>query len=217
MGPVALDYKGNWSYGASNHDLWGDVPADYQGHYMYFDLRERYLAQHNSGASRAVSQYNSIREQEKLGLSRPDMIWNTQDYRTKYGNASGLMMWGEVMIMYFEMGVAEGALHLKVNQPKRFNPKFPGKTPYTKSNMRLGNQMHKNYKANEADLPGMCKECKEVPGVRPDFVDFNKGIIYELKPHNPNAIRRGHQQLQRYKEAYERKFGREFRIVLETY
>ena len=63
---------------------------------------------------------------------------------------------------------------------------------YTKSNLKLGQQMHKSYKA-DLHNPGLSleKEFHLPSGRRIDFVDFNKGIIYELKPNNPKAILAG--------------------------
>lgn len=41
-------------------------------------------------------------------------------------------------------------------------------------------------------------------GRRADFVDFENGIIYELKPTNPRAIREGKRQLKNYLEEIEK-------------
>jgi hypothetical protein len=56
-----------------------------------------------------------------------------------------------------------------------------------------------------------------VPGVRPDFVDLNNRIIYELKPNNPRAIRAGGKQLKLYQEAYQAKLKKDWKIVLDLY
>ena len=37
-------------------------------------------------------------------------------------------------------------------------------------------------------------------GRRIDFLDVRNGIIYELKPNNPRAIRMGYEQLEKYME-----------------
>lgn len=65
-----------------------------------------------------------------------------------------------------------------------------GETAATKR----GRQMHKEWDYG----PGTIKEYR-IPGYgRADAVDLSKKIVYELKPNNPRAIRRGMKQLQRY-------------------
>jgi hypothetical protein len=71
---------------------------------------------------------------------------------------------------------------------------------YTKSNLRLGQQMHKSYKAGETILNKKTKEFVLPSGRRIDFLDRVNGKVYELKPNNPRAIREGQKQLQRYIE-----------------
>lgn len=60
--------------------------------------------------------------------------------------------------------------------------------PYTKSSFQLGQKMHKSFKLGE---PGF-KEFRLPSGKRIDFLDPSGGVIYELKPHNPRAIRLGY-------------------------
>ncbi len=57
------------------------------------------------------------------------------------------------------------------------------------------------------------KQYKEILGIRPDYVDIDNKIIYELKPMNPRSINRGIKQLQRYNEA----LGGGYSLVLELY
>ena len=71
---------------------------------------------------------------------------------------------------------------------------------YTKSNLRLGQQMHKSYKAGETILNKKTKEFVLPSGRKIDFLDRVNGKVYELKPNNPRAIREGQKQLQRYIE-----------------
>jgi RHS repeat-associated protein len=86
---------------------------------------------------------------------------------------------------------------------------FPGGTPritksfipngvqtYTRSNLQLGQQMHKSYKQG---LPGL-KEYRLPSGKRIDFVDPINGEIFELKPNNPRSIKLGEKQLELYKK-----------------
>lgn len=48
-------------------------------------------------------------------------------------------------------------------------------------------------------------------------MDFNTRTIYELKPNNPRAIADGTKQLNKYKSAYEQKYGGEWNTKLDTY
>jgi hypothetical protein len=74
-----------------------------------------------------------------------------------------------------------------------------GTNQFTKSNLQLGQQMHKAYKAGLHDpAKGLYKEFTLPSGKRIDFLDVNKGIIYEFKPNNPRAILSGQKQLQMY-------------------
>jgi len=99
-GPVAQNYSNpNFTYGASDKDLWSNVPDEYQGHYTAGDLSERYKASTRSNQSK----YNSIKSQETMGLSRTEMIWNSSDaYRfivNKYGTDASLVMAFEYDLM----------------------------------------------------------------------------------------------------------------------
>jgi hypothetical protein len=58
--------------------------------------------------------------------------------------------------------------------------------------------MHKAYKADLVDGVKRVKEFRFDTGRRADFIDFERGIIYELKPNNARSIREGTQQLNQY-------------------
>ena len=89
---------------------------------------------------------------------------------------------------------------------------------YTKSSLKLGRQMHKQYMAHlHNPTKGRYKEYNEIPGIRPDFVDFNTGTIYELKPYNPRAIAQGKRQLKKYKRIFEQERGGKWKTVLHVY
>jgi len=89
---------------------------------------------------------------------------------------------------------------------------------FTRSNMQLGQEMHRAYKIAEEDKITTFREFRDVPGVRPDFVDFNTNTIYELKPFNPRAMQQGMRQLSRYKNAFEDYYpGTSWNTVLDTY
>ncbi|ACJ34858.1 Rhs family protein [Anoxybacillus flavithermus WK1] len=88
---------------------------------------------------------------------------------------------------------------------------------YTKSNLKLGRQMHKSYKANKVLKGVREKEFRLPSGKRIDFIDFEKKIIYELKPNNPRAIKKGLKQLKAYKKEVEKIYGKGWRTVLEVY
>ena len=83
---------------------------------------------------------------------------------------------------------------------------------FTKSTARLGRKIHDGYKVGDGFNPRF-KESRKIRGVRPDYIDFDNKIIYELKPMNPRSVRSGVRQLQRYNKA----FGGGFTLRLELY
>lgn len=93
---------------------------------------------------------------------------------------------------------------------------FSGKgtqNPKVKAAAQKGQIMHE-----EMDYgPGVLKEQKIAKGCRVDGIDFDKHIIYELKPNNPRAIVRGMKQLDRYTLAAKQEFGGEWKGVLKLY
>jgi RHS repeat-associated protein len=87
--------------------------------------------------------------------------------------------------------------------------------PYTKSNLKLGQKMHKDYHLGEFG-----KEFQLPSHRRIDFLDIENKTIYELKPFNPRAMKQGEKQLQKYKEELEnipRFKGWKWNTKLETY
>ena len=83
---------------------------------------------------------------------------------------------------------------------------------FTKSTARLRRKIHDGYKVGDGFNPRF-KESRKIRGVRPDYIDFDNKIIYELKPMNPRSVRSGVRQLQRYNKA----FGGGFTLRLELY
>ena len=65
---------------------------------------------------------------------------------------------------------------------------------YTKSNLKLGQEMHAAYKLGEKGI----KEFRLPSGKRIDFLDIKNGKIFELKPFNPRAMKAGENQLNMY-------------------
>jgi len=95
-----------------------------------------------------------------------------------------------------------------------------GASGFTRSSLQLGQQMHRAYKAGLADNIRTFKEFRLPSGGRIDFLDVQRGIIHELKPNNPRAIREGLQQLQRYRQELESLpvfQGIDWKTVLDTY
>jgi RHS repeat-associated protein len=89
---------------------------------------------------------------------------------------------------------------------------------FTKSNMALGRAVHRAYKAaDHAPELQRYKEFTGLPGIRPDFVDIATRTIYELKPFNPNGIRRGTRQLEKAKALFESTRGGTWNTVLDFY
>lgn len=54
-------------------------------------------------------------------------------------------------------------------------------------------------------------------GKRVDYIDIENKIVYELKPNNPNQIRKGTKQLAGYLEEIESVLGEGWSAVLDTY
>lgn len=71
---------------------------------------------------------------------------------------------------------------------------------YTKSGLELGKKVHKEYMSDVADDVNKIKEYVLPSGKRVDFIDLKNKIVYELKPNNPNQIRKGTKQLTGYLE-----------------
>lgn len=91
-------------------------------------------------------------------------------------------------------------------------------TQFTRSSLQLGQKMHRAYKADLVNNVTRFKEFRFATGRRVDFIDFEKGIIYELKPNNPRAIREGGKQLEQYLKDAQAQFpGINWRTVLDTY
>jgi hypothetical protein len=77
--------------------------------------------------------------------------------------------------------------------------------------------MYKAYKAGLADKVTKFKEFRDIPGIRPDFVDFGTKTIYELKLFNPRAMQQGMNQLNKYKSLFKQKYGGTWKTILDTY
>lgn len=92
---------------------------------------------------------------------------------------------------------------------------------YTKSSFKIGQEMHRLYKANDVLKKGIkcirCKEFRLPSGLRIDFIDFENKIIYELKPNNPRQIKEGKKQLQMYLIEVEKLYGKGWKTVLDLY
>jgi len=88
----------------------------------------------------------------------------------------------------------------------------------TKSTLQIGQQMHRAYKADLVNGATRLKEFRFATGRQADFIDFEQGIIYELKPNNVRSLREGTQQLQQYLRDAQAQFpGINWRTVLDTY
>jgi len=81
--------------------------------------------------------------------------------------------------------------------------------------------MHKAYNAGKVG-----KEFRLLSGKRIDYLDIQNGIIYELKPFNPRAIKAGQNQLNMYLkelqspamlQKYPEFRGINWKTVLDTY
>ena len=69
---------------------------------------------------------------------------------------------------------------------------------FTKSSTSLGKKIHQEYKKDLADKISTFKEFELPSKKKVDFIDFEKKMIYELKPHNPKSVKLGKGQLEKY-------------------
>lgn len=83
---------------------------------------------------------------------------------------------------------------------------------FTESTTSLGRKIHEGYKAT-SEFKLEWKEYSGIKGIKPDYVDFDKKVIYELKPMNARSIRSGIRQLKKYNKA----LGGGFSMQLELY
>ena len=85
--------------------------------------------------------------------------------------------------------------------------------------MKMGREIHQACRVNQVNrVKGLYKEYGKVPGIRPDFIDLNNQIIYELKPYNPRSIKQGLKQLERYEKVLKKQGADgEWKHVLDLY
>lgn len=88
---------------------------------------------------------------------------------------------------------------------------------YTKSSIKQGIEIHKSYRTDKLIKDVYEKEYRGIPGIKPDYVDFEKHSIYELKPYNPRNIRGGIKQLEKYKRAFEARDNMVWNTFLDFY
>jgi len=87
--------------------------------------------------------------------------------------------------------------------------KAGGENKYTQA----GRQAHKDYQPGE----GFQKEQTLKSGKRPDAVNYDKKIVKELKPNNPEAIKKGTKQVEGYKQELQQQEGGEWKSQVDTY
>ena len=68
--------------------------------------------------------------------------------------------------------------------------------------------LHTHTEYSLLDGSNKIKEYVLPSGKRVDFINFENKIVYELKPNNPNQIRKGTKQLAGYLEEIETVFGK---------
>jgi RHS repeat-associated protein len=164
-----------------------------------------------------------------MGIFDPSPICDQISARIEFENkqylSAGLSQLG--IIPY----IGDAAKILKLNKYLNFFKKIKnitnkssntlaavkGVATYTKSNLQLGQQMHKAYKLRDVVEGVAIKEFRSIPGIRPDFVDFSTKTIYELKPFNPRAMKQGWKQLNKYQKLFQQQYGGNWQTVLDTY
>ena len=90
---------------------------------------------------------------------------------------------------------------------------------------KTGRQKHKEYKQNIVKKGYLEKEFRLPSGKKIDAIDFDNKIIYELKPNNERAKKRGQKQAEAYKmeiesiktENGDSRYGTGWTVIVETY
>ena len=90
---------------------------------------------------------------------------------------------------------------------------------------KTGRQKHKEYKQDLVNPGVLEKEFRLPSGKKIDAIDFENKIIYELKPNNERAKKRGQKQAEAYKREVESmkaengdsQYGTGWTVVIETY
>lgn len=133
---------------------------------------------------------------------------------------------GSIVLDVFTLGgssLVKGGIKtgIKVGARSVASSVAKGGVQYTKSSLKLGQQMHKAYHAGEIG-----KEFRLLSGKRIDFLDIKNSTIYELKPFNPRAMQQGQRQLDMYLkelqspamlQKYPEFRGIQWKTVLNTY
>ena len=82
-----------------------------------------------------------------------------------------------------------------------------------KKTVIYNNKEHVKLKGGRMVFIKKEKEVRLISKSRPDYVDWGRKIIYELKPMNKRNVKKGIKQLMRYWE----ELGDEFEMILELY
>ena len=134
----------------------------------------------------------------------------------KLGISESLSQWTDPELVVAGLSAGIMGLQMGLNNLAE----SPSVNPYTKSNLQLGQQMHRLYKLDEAKAGIGQKEYMLPSRKKIDFIDFQNHIIYELKPNNPRAVKQGYKQLEVYlKEIMSMpKYNmHNWKTILETY
>ncbi len=197
----------------------------------YYDpIEGRFLSRDPIGVAGGINQYsyvggNAVNLVDPLGLFESHPIlrllvpgqvafdnamtsYETGDYLGTAINA--VSMAGEQVLSVFPFGksaslATQGSKCVTANAPT-----------YTRSSLQLGQKMHKEYKLGAEGI----KEFRLPSGKRIDFLDISNGIVHELKPFNPRAMKAGQKQLQMYineLKTMPQFKGIDWKSVLDTY
>lgn len=170
------------------------------------------------------------------------LIWMSHFKASRYPNWIANVHFNSRQDLHLKASLADGTLAKLKNHPavsldvpkvkdihSSGNDSFPKPTfkpsmeipvnerGYTKSSLKLGREVHKEYKINDVDNIDRYKEYVLPSGKRVDFIDFETQIIYELKPNNPKQIKLGKKQLQGYIDEMKSIDGGDWKGVLDTY
>ncbi|WED66575.1 SpvB/TcaC N-terminal domain-containing protein [Synoicihabitans lomoniglobus] len=103
----------------------------------------------------------------------------------------------------------------KGGQPRNADGTFASGSGGDSASAARGREAHKNYQ--NATGEGYQHEVTLDSGKRADAVNFETRTVRELKPDNPNAVKRGERQVEKYRKELEEMTGEEWKGVVDTY
>ena len=192
------------------------VPAPLTG--LYGILQQEYFKE--TGETHLATKF--YEKGVKFCHKAVDFVFSTNQANAFSPEEKAKNSWNysDLSLLASPKGILKGARFLEKSSKNFFIKPKEAIQPFTKSNLRLGQQMHNSYRAGEIILNKKTKEFILPSRRRIDFLDIENGKVYELKPNNPRAILEGKKQLARYIEELKtipKLKDIEWEGILETY